>query len=468
MEEANGYQVKLEAALEKKAQFLEEKYLPRLMKNFRVFQTFFENIYNILLRKALVQEDPYKYDQKITEVTVPPQGNFMESEKQEKISQRLSEFHSQLDFLNNYYQFSLEFLTLDRIKRIVGLVQYINWLRLIETSTNITTVALAQELNKIRQGSDKLAAGIINDSTVQIGTNVKQILTMLKEIAFYLRETYKLELRRDVISRLPDLANKEEAVNKIKRLFRQEKGDKPFFPELVEEVLAEDYSDNRQELRAEVLSKLSVQEVKKKVSQEGHTYKTILLESIRLLASTGSYLNDSLKKLTDNNLILLNRKQSFGEKFKQWLQKVAQKGEPSQIIDVEYFDSISSATRIEKLDFKLFLEDTQQKARLFSAIYNKMSTAYLRLESASEDQIFKFLDINLKELHLIYRRLEGLNTYFRSEAPTEERGRIKGIKIELSSMKNSLVKSNQKKHEYVALKEEERQMKKLGIKMEND
>ena len=97
-----------------------------------------------------------------------------------------------------------------------------------------------------------------------------------------------------------------------------------------------------------------------------------------------------------------------------------------------------------------------------------MSTAYRRLESASEDQIFAFLDKNLKESHLIYRRLEGLNTYFRSEAPKEERGRIKGIKSELSSMKNSLVKSNQKKHEYVALKEEEGQMKKLGIKMEND
>jgi hypothetical protein len=56
MSESEGFQVRLEQAIEAKRQFLEEKTLPQLKESFRVFQSLFENLYNILLRKALVQE----------------------------------------------------------------------------------------------------------------------------------------------------------------------------------------------------------------------------------------------------------------------------------------------------------------------------------------------------------------------------------------------------------------------------
>ena len=60
--------------------------------------------------------------------------------------------------------------------------------------------------------------------------------------------------------------------------------------------------------------------------------------------------------------------------------------------------------------------------------------------------------------------MEALDTYFKTEVPREK---VKGIKIELSSIKNSIVKANQKKHEYVAKKEEYDQFKKLGIDPDN-
>jgi hypothetical protein len=42
---------------------------------------------------------------------------------------------------------------------------------------------------------------------------------------------------------------------------------------------------------------------------------------------------------------------------------------------------------------------------------------------------------------------------------------IKGIKIEIGALKNAVVKANQKKYEYIAQKEEQEQLKKLGIKI---
>ena len=143
MSEFEGFQARLEAAVEAKRRFLDENTLPQLKESFRIFQSLFENLYNILMRKALIQEDPYKYERKISEIEMPPKGDIQDMEKGEKLSLRLSSFHAQLEFLNTYYQFSMDFIDLQRIRRIIGLVQYINWTHVSETAPEATTAVLA-------------------------------------------------------------------------------------------------------------------------------------------------------------------------------------------------------------------------------------------------------------------------------------------------------------------------------------
>ena len=146
MSESEGFQAQLEEAVEAKRRFLDENTLPRLKESFRLFQTLFENLYNIMLRKALIQEDPYKYEQKVSELEVPPKGDILDLEKSERLGQRLSAFHAQLEFLNTYCQFSVDFLDLQRVRRITALVQYINWAHVSETSPDATTSVLAETL----------------------------------------------------------------------------------------------------------------------------------------------------------------------------------------------------------------------------------------------------------------------------------------------------------------------------------
>ena len=69
-------------------------------------------IYNVILKKGFIHEDPYKHETKISEISNPPDDHFMDSTKDDQMSIRLSMFDSQLDFLLNYYQFSVEFLDL--------------------------------------------------------------------------------------------------------------------------------------------------------------------------------------------------------------------------------------------------------------------------------------------------------------------------------------------------------------------
>ena len=101
--------------------------------------------------------------------------------------------------------------------------------------------------------------------------------------------------------------------------------------------------------------------------------------------------------------------------------------------------------------------------RIIGSLSNKVSATTRKLESASEEAVLNFINKTIEDLHLIINKLDPINTYFRGEVGISHRNSIKGIKIEITTMKNSLIKANQKRHEYISRMEEIEQMKKLGV-----
>ena len=96
----------------------------------------------------------------------------------------------------------------------------------------------------------------------------------------------------------------------------------------------------------------------------------------------------------------------------------------------------------------------------------KRTTPIGELETAGEEQLLALLSKNIEELQSMHRTLSALDLYFKTEVPREQRERVRGVKPELTALKNGIVKANQKRHEYIAQKEEQEQMKRLGIKDE--
>jgi hypothetical protein len=469
MSESEGFQVRLEAVIEAKRQFLEEKTLPQLKENFVVFQSLFENLYNILLRKALVQEDPYKYEQKISEVTLPPKGDILELEKGEQISQRLSAFYAQLEFLNTYYQFSLDFIDLLRLRRIIELVQYINWIHVTETSPDVTTAVLAETLGKIRPGSDHISTGIISTSLAQMQSLSRTILAQLKEILGFQRQAYKLALRQDLqppiyqtLGRLYT-AGPDKAYEKIKTVFASKVKGKPFYRDLVTEILKEEFAEDAAKLQERSLAALKIPEEKSVEGRKKPDYKIILLEAVRLMFPAGRYIQDALRKIVNNQEMLEKSRQGLGGKLRSWLKKAFQNRELSRTIEIRYFDSRTSTTQTESIDFRKFVERVRRKISLFDALSLPDSTSFARLSAASEQQIDGFLKKNFGELQLLHRRLQGLSESFQQEASKDLKEQLKGIKIELSGLKNCIVRANRRRYEYVALKEEEVRLQQLGV-----
>ncbi len=464
---------KYEVSVLKKRDQVERSTLPKLKDSIVAFKTYFESIFNILKRKSLLQEDPYKDDEKISEVVPPSSEPFTESERAEQMSRRISYYHSQLDFLSNYYQLSLEFLDLKRVKGIVDLFKYFNWTNFTPTSTNAETRFIAELVQKVKMGSDNISTQILSDATGQLERNVKQIFVCLDEIIFILKEMYKLDTRKNLVPVIPKslksvVSNPADAAkdNNVKALFAKTMPGKPYYPELVKEVFEEDFTDKGTELKNTTLARLEVKDELKKKEKKQVDYKAIALQGIRVLAAAGFQMEDAATKLADNHSAYITRKMSMGERIVRWLRNLVVGKDQTQKYDIEYFDVTSSTTRSERVDFNEVIDEVQKRAKLFTSITNRASSAYHRLETANEDTIYSFLTKNIASLIVLHRRLAGLNDFFKNEITREKKGKIRSINLELNVIRNSIVKANKRKHEYSAAKEEIQQMKRLGIKVD--
>ncbi|MDA8425167.1 MAG: hypothetical protein M0Z80_03440 [Treponema sp.] len=469
MEDSQAYAKLLEDRLDARRERLDRSDLPRLKESFKLFQSAFQGIQQVLYKKGIIHDDPYKYDLKISEVTTPPEGPFTESEKIDQISMRASQLDSYLDFLNNYYQFSTEFLTMGRIKRLLGLTRYFNFTQFSETSTSQNTRALAELAGMVKKGTDQLSSGLIAESLGQLDRITRDILAMLKELTAYHRERYKLEVRQLVMPGLGldqtfVITHREDALRQVKRKFVEVAGERPFYAELVEELLLEDFSSDGQSLRDAVLKRFEKVEEKKAERSLEKSFKSVILDGARLLSGAGYPLEDALAKLSENSTLLESRNQSMGAKLRRMLKKLFSPESKGIFYEIEYIDPVTSQRRSESLDFGRFIDETGKRARLLSSLIQRTGPTYKRMESMPEDQAYKFLERNVEELQKTLRTLAALDEFFKGEALPEDKGRIRSVKSELTTIKGAVIKANQKKHEYVAQCEEREQMRRLGIR----
>lgn len=470
MEDSSTYTNKIEAALTAKIEQLDFENLKQLKDDYRLFQSAFQALYNVLLKKGLVNEDPYKYEMKISEVNTPSESPFTESEKTEQISIRLSQFESYLDFLNNYYQFSFEFLTMGRIKRLISLTKYFTFTQFSENTQHINTRYFAQIVQMVKKGSDPISTGIINEGLLQLDKTSRKIFHTLKELTFIHKERYKLELRKLLINEMHfdrdyTITHQEEVIKKIKFKFAELTGDKAFYPDLVVEILKEDFSSEAENLRDEVLRRLEIVKENKTDKNIVYNYKNTLIDGARVVIAVGFQLENGIKKLLENQNILESMDKSFFTKVKRVLMDMFGKKAEHIIHEVDYLDPVSSTRKIESIDFSSFCSEAGRKAQSLISMMSKTSPAFKRIETSSEDQLYNFLAKSIEELQNYHKKMSALDEFFLANiTDSEYKGRVRSIKAEISAVKNAIIKANQKRYEYIAQKEEQEQMKRLGIR----
>jgi hypothetical protein len=460
MADNTEYIQSLSNAINARREWLERSELAKLKEELRTFQTAYSSLYNMYLKKGLIHEDPYKHEAKMGEIEIPETGPFPDAERVEQLSIRLSNYDNQLDFLVNFYQFNVEFLSLDRIKRILSLVKYVDWVHFVPDSQSSNTRALVEITNQIKVGGDPFSVSLINESMLNLSRTTGVILSYLKLLSDFNRESYKLELRTAVTAAMPPADASQ--LPAVKKKFASVMSGKAFYPDLADEVIREDSSKEGPDLREKVLKSLEIADNKPKTVKKAVSFKTILLEGIQILGSVAVTLGEIGSKFDENEMLLENRKKNFWEKIRRFMQQVMNKEPEPVIYEVEYMDNVRGIPVREKVNFSEFRGDLERKARNM-AVINTRGNAMTRLESMQEDQLIQFLEKSIRDIQSLHKTLFALDDFFKAETDREEREKIKGIKPELATIKNAIIRANQKRHEFTAQKEEEEQLKRLGI-----
>jgi len=438
--------------------WLERNELGKLKDDLRIYQSSFASLYNIYLKKKLIDEDPYKQETKISELEVPEGGTFNEAKRIEQLSIRLSNFDNQLDFLVNFYQLGLDFLNLERIKRIVGLVRYIDWTGFTPDSQSLMTKAVADMTNQSKAGVDTLTLSIIGESLSRLSKMTTSVMNTLKNLNAYYRESYKLNIRQNVTK---DMSAGDATLENIRKKMPSALPGTPFYKELIDEIIKEDYTKSGTDLRDTILNSLRVAEEKPKAAKAAVNYKNILLDGIQVIGGASNTLNEICGKLDENQIIMESRKKGLLAAIKELIRQITN-AEPEEVIyNIEYMDTTKGLPVKEKVNFHRFRDDLDKKIKILTSFMR--GPAYNKLSAMTEEQIISYLEKNIRDVQFLHKTLGALDDFFKANVAAGDREKIKGIKPELSALKNSIVKANQLRFEYSAQKEEEDQMKRLGI-----
>ncbi len=466
MDETNeDFNTKVINAVEAKTQWYDTTLLPHLQDEYRNHHMLVRNVFDLLQKRSLITPDPYKHDKKISKIVCPEDTAFNDNERSQKLGLRLSDYESMIDYICNYMKFSVSALTADKIKKLLEFNNSFTWSNLSPASSRPNTRALAICLAELKSNQG-MAVSMIYDGISKTAKSIEEIDKNLKWLGNFQRERYKAEVRKNIIASGKLKEGDRTAgsmLNAIKGLFPSCMGKKPFSTDLVQEIVNEDTAGNKEELQAKLLEKLQVKEEKSKKKTNTVDTHELIMMAIRSIGSLAEQYNTVLEKFVANHDLLLAANNTFKQKLLRLLRNMLGMDEPP----VEYMVTItehgSNQQRKELVNYKDFMGGLNKRTKYYSSITAKNSANYQRIDSQKDDLIFKFVDKQLAENGRLQILLAALDEYFKASAPPGTRTKVKGIKMELTTLKNLLVKINQQKVDYAAYVEEAEQMRKLGI-----
>lgn len=470
MDDRNEYYNKLVSALETKAQDLDRTAVPKLREHFLGFEASVSTIYKFLIDKSLLQNDPYKSERTITEIQIPSTDSITEADINHEISQRISRYVSQWDFLVNIFHVSLENLSLKKVRLLLDLVDYIRWTEFSINSSSQLTRALSGIVRRVSRMNDPMAGKIMSSSVTHLKELSYGIKSELKTITVFLKEQYKLLVRQKITRTMnidPEQYRRKATLimDNVKFEFSHKMNGAGWYKELIYELLEEDYGTAAIKLREAALERLKVvQSVAKKKKKNGPDDKAVLMGILTKLARAGDPIQSCLMKMIENSKTIQERKKSLGERLSEIFSSLFGKSDNTIEYEIGIKDPVTGSINLETLNFTRFSGVTMKRARVLRELQDQNSSTSSNAKAANPDQLLDYLNKNLNELKTIHRKLSGLDDYFRSKAiPSEIRRNMKGSVLNLKNLKSVISDSMKALNEYRSRKEEEEQLRKLGI-----
>ena len=469
MESVQEFETRLAEAVNSKRKELDSRQLPQLSKDLQMMLTASDTVSQALIKKSVFHDSSIHYEDKIEDIVPPPSEDIPESrEKIYVIAARFGQYIAMLEYASQHYQFTCAFLTPARISKLNALLRSFEWNALNTSSDSLNTRAFADVVREFKRSGDNFAVNIVTNSISQLGSALTSCMKTLKALSMFQREAYKLNVRTSVMPKagLPDGAQADNSSLKaIKKVFAGAMNGAPFYTELIKEIFAENSGPDAERNRDAAIARVNADGggQKKKKEEAAVDYRAILVDALRALGATAQQLVLIINRFGENLRICQASQETFFSKLKE-LFRIAFKMPAKEVVfTIQVVNPATQASKRETIHFNSFSEALKKKARLLNAFSDKSSAAWQKLDAMTDQQLFDVLSSNISDLNTLLKQCGGIDEYFKSEAKGAAKSKIRGIKVEISTIENSIHRANKLRAEYAGQIEEKEQLKRLGI-----
>lgn len=468
MAENESFNQKIIFASEAKDKWYDTECLPKIQDQYRIHLSCVRNILENLVKRGLVLSDPYKNETKISKIVLPSTEPFNDNERATEIGIRLGMYETMIDFVCNYMRFSVEQLKVEKIKKLLELNQVFQWTNLSMNSTVSNTRNLAHLINDLKTNADQLLQSMIKDCLHKTNLAITEIDKVLKELAEYQKERYKVEVRRNVLEnpaldKTKAYASAGDMLGEIRRVFPQSMAGRPFNSDFINQIVQEEVGPDKAKLQEGLLKLMEVKDTTKPVQENRVDVHAILMEAMRVMGTTHDHYKIIYDKINANHEVLQTEKNTFKEKIKMFFRNLLGLAEPSVDYEVNILDKKTGGKKKEIVHFAEFSSNLLKRVKIYSAFSVKEAPGWQKINQQKDEAILEYLNKQFIENNHLFALLFALDEFFKTAASSENRPKIKGLSMELTAVKNIIVKVNQLRSDYSSYVEEAEQMKRLGI-----
>ncbi|MCL2520984.1 MAG: hypothetical protein FWE37_08325 [Spirochaetaceae bacterium] len=458
-----NYDEELLLALQTKQDSLSKEAVANLKDNLINLHETFRNIYNIFLNKNVIRAYEYNDEARLSTLTLPSKEVFSDGQRVSELSLRLAELNQLYDYAAHSFKISAEALTLVQLKRLTGLLRYIEWQQFGVSSENYMTDCLSLLTKETRSDgvSEKMLMGLGKKMTMA----TRGAIEAIRDFTSYQKELYKHTLRTTYFaglsfdSTLPYAKGEDKFINGLRKVMVG--GKLPFYRELVVEACAEIYGDKAEELQNNVLQALQnlpagdkpeAKAPTKKKEAAAKNPKDSIIAAFFELGRLAFLFDSVIKKLEQNNLGYTKYGLSFGQKFALWLRRFAA-GSPAVVYKTAFVDPASGSTHRKEIDFDKFIDKLENRLKFFTSFANSNPQVNKKLNDMADEDLDKLLSKHITESREITTDLLALDNFFKENLAANKKLSVKGIKIEVNNIKQVISRVVEFRHEYISAKE---------------
>ena len=187
------------------------------------------------------------------------------------------------------------------------------------------------------------------------------------------------------------------------------------------------------------------------------------MESLKTLSSLAEEFSILSGIVSNNFLILENEHNSIFQRLKKMIRRALNlKTKP--VIYTIYIDDQQKKSKYQQaVDMNTFIDTLERKENLFFAISDKNSSEFMKIYTVEEESLLQFVNKQVSETREIFLILSGLDEYFKNKVSSKNKGKIRGLKIELLTLQNAIITANKKRVEYINLSDQINKIEQLGM-----